>query len=449
MPSQAPHPPSSSSWIPGTPEERPGVLFAFTYFFLLLASYYILQPVRDELGILVGVRKLPWLFMASMVVMALISPVYSGLVRKVPRRILLPRIYVFFVLNLLAFFLPLEFASKEVQVWVAKAFFLWVSVFNLFAVSVFWSFMADLFSSEQGKRLFGFLGAGGTLGQLGGSFLTGILAPRIGSIRLLLVSAFLLSGVVVCIARLLAWEVTQVPDDLVELEAEPEKDKAPAEAGGKESAPPPKPQGSGAWAAWLQVASSRYLQGICLFMFLYTFTSTFLYFSKVSIVATSFESSGERTAFFAGANFAVSALTLLIQVFFTGKVLEKLGLARTLALVPALTCVGFLGLAMAPSLGVLVAFEVARKAGNYALTRPAREILYTVVSREEKYSAKNLIDTFVYRGGDGLAALLFKFLGAGATIAVTASTAIPFSLAWLGVAWALGKSAETSRDKDT
>lgn len=404
--------------VPHQDRERPRLLGAFAYFFCLLAGYYVLQPLRDELGGTGGVRDLPWLFMASMVVMLAVQPLYGALVARFPRRVFLPWVYGFFLLNMGMFWALLRVPDPTVHLWTARAFFLWVSVFNLFAVSVFWSFMADLFDSGQAKRLFGFIGAGGTAGQLVGSILTASLAKSLGAINLLWISMALLGaaiGVVTWLCR----------------EAGP----APAtEEAGKSGAKP------GAWEGLRAVLASPYLQGICAYIFLYTFTSSFLYFGKQEVTRAALSDPAARTAFFAQINLAVSVATLTVQLFLTGRLLSWMGISRALALVPAITAGGFLLLGWVPLLVVYGVFEVTRKAANYALSRPAREILYTVVTKEEKYQAKAFIDTFVYRGGDAVAAAVFAPIKAfGLGLAGTAMAAAPVAAIWGAVGLWLGR----------
>ena len=404
-------------------EERPRLLGAFAYHFCLFAGYYVLQPLRDELGGTGGVGDLPWLFMASMLVMLAVQPVYGALVARFPRRVFLPWVYGFFLLNMGCFWALLKVPDPAVHLWAARAFFLWVSVFNLFAVSIFWSFMADLFDSGQAKRLFGFVGAGGTAGGLVGSLLTAGLASRLGAVNLLWISMALFGFVIAVVIWLCreAGATTSPPGG------------ASAEKG--EERPRPGP-----WEGLRAVRASPYLLGICAYIFLYTFTSSFLYFGKQEVTRAVLSDAAARTAFFAKLNLAVSGSTLLVQLFLTGRLLAWMGVSRALALVPAITAGGFLCLGWMPMLAVFAAFEVTRKAANYALARPAREILYTVVTKEEKYQAKAFIDTFVYRGGDAVAAAVFAPIkAAGMGLAGTALAAAPVAALWGAVGIWLGR----------
>ena len=246
-------------------QETHAVIWSFFYFFFLLSSYYILQPIRDEMGLLIGKEYLPSLFRWSLLVMIVISPIFSILVTKLPRKKFIPLVYHFFLANLLLFFLGFKFYSELFQVELAKSYFLWVSVFNLFAVSIFWGFMSDIFSSNQGKRLFGFIGAGGTLGQIFGSSFTTIIVHIIGNTNLLLVSAIFLELSVFCMLKVGKNLKDKETNKKIKLKSEEES--------------------SSIWDGISSVLKSKYLLSICGFMFLYTFTSTFLYFEKQSIVS--------------------------------------------------------------------------------------------------------------------------------------------------------------------
>lgn len=405
------------------PGEGTAALWAFAYFFALLSSYYILRPVRDEMGILGGVENLHWLFTGTFVAMLAAVPLYGVAVRRWPRRHLLPRVYLFFILNLLVFYGL--FRAGLAEAWLARAFFIWLSVFNLFVVSVFWSFMADLFSNAQARRLFGFVAAGGSAGAIAGPALTAGLAATLGTVNLLLVSAALLGLAVVCIHGLLAWDNPQRPG------GDP---RAEAALGGS------------ALAGFTLLLRSPYLLGIALFILLYTTLSTFLYFEQAHIVRAAFSDSTQRTALFAGIDLAVNTLTVLAQLFLTGRLVERMGLAATLALIPAFLMVGFAALGAAPVLGVLVAVQVLRRAGNYAIARPAREMLFTVVDRESRYKAKNVIDTVVYRGGDALSGWAFAGLTAlGLGLSAIAWLGVPLAAAWLAVGLWLGRRQEQLR----
>jgi AAA family ATP:ADP antiporter len=397
--------------------------WSFSYFFSLLCSYYIIRPMRDEMGIAGGVEHLQWLFSGTFVVMLAAVPLFGWVSSRFARRRFLPYVYYFFIFNLLVFYLL--FRSDVTHVWVARAFFIWVSVFNLFVVSVFWSFMADLFSNEQAKRLFGFIAAGGSVGALVGPVLTTVLAIPLGPTNLLLVSICFLLWAVFCIDRLNRSCEQRRHDDPAGTTPSPKVELA---------------MGGGLFAGIRLVLRSPYLLGICLLMLLFTTLATFLYFQQAQIIRDHFSDPAQRTTVFAAMDLAVNTLTILIQLFLTGRLVAWLGLPLTLSLIPLLLAAGFALLGYAPVLWVLVVVQVIRRAGNYAIMRPAREMLYVVLGREEKYKAKNFIDTAVYRAGDAASAWLYAGLRAmGLSLGSIAWLAVPVAAGWAWLAYRLGQ----------
>lgn len=404
--------------------EIPALLWSFAYFFSLLCGYYVVRPMRDAMGIAAGVEQLHWLFTATFLAMLAAVPLYGWLTSRLPRRRFLPAVYGFFIGNLVLFWALLRREGPDVGA--ARAFFVWTSVYNLFVVSVFWSFMADLFTTAQAGRLFGFIAAGGTAGALAGPALAAWLARALGPAHLLLVSAAFLGAAIVCVARLGAWQARQGGAD-----GAARRDAAA------------RPLGGGVLAAIPLVARSPYLLGVALFMLLFTTASTVLYFQQAEIVRGAFAGDAERTALFAAVDLAVNALTLGTQVLLTGRLVRRLGVPGTLALVPALLALGFLALGLVPALAVIVAVQVVRRAGDYAVTRPARELLYVVLGREEKYKAKSFVDTVVYRGGDAASAWAYAGLRAlGLELATVALVAAPAAGLWAWLAHRLGRRQE-------
>ena len=402
------------------------VAASFVYFFSLLCSYYIIRPVRDEMGIAGGVEQLQWVFTGTFLVMLAAVPLFGFLSARLPRAKLLPVIYLFFILNLL--FFQLLLGGESTPPWGARAFFIWVSVFNLFIVSVFWSFMADIFTNAQGKRLFALIAAGGTAGAITGPAITTLLAAELGTANLLLVSAGFLGAALGAILYLNSRVRSSDSSDNRGL-------------------------GGSVFEGFTQTFRSRYLLGIGLFIGLYATLSTFLYFEQAHIVKAAFDDPDARTRLFAMIDLAVNLLTLLFQLLITGRIMQKFGVAVALAAMPGLLALGFMLLAIAPVLPVLAATQIVRRAGNYAVTRPAREVLYTVVPRSSKYKAKNFIDTVIYRGADAVAGWLFagmKSLGMGLT--AIAWTAVPLALAWCLLGLHLGrqqrKMAENTENRD-
>src|SRR5262245_60984828 len=411
--------------LPVRGHELRAVAWSFAYFFCLLAAYYVLRPVRDEMGLAGGIKNLPWLFTATFVVMLAVLPLFGALVARLPRRRFIPLVYRFFGANIVLFwlFLTLGIAMTET----AKVFFVWISVFNLFAVSVFWSFMADLYASEQGKRLFGFIAAGGSLGALLGPLLAVALAEPIGRANLLLIAALLLEAATLCAMRLEA-----------------------AAPGMREETVPAAPGVAassglgGGWAAGIaMILRSPYLAGIALWVALLSLAGTFLYFQQASIVAALTDDPNRRTAIFARIDLAVSLLTIAVQFLATGKLIKRFGAGPAAAFLPLVFAIGFIALWATPMLWVVIAFQAAQRAANFAISNPAREVLFTVVDREEKYKAKNVIDGVVFRGGDALSGWIFNLLrSAGAEIAAISAATVPVALGWLALALTLGKAQE-------
>lgn len=401
------------------PGELAAMMWSFAYFLCLLCAYYVLRPVRDEMGIQGGIENLPFLFTGTFVAMLAAVPLFGWISSRFPRRLFIPTVYLFFVANLLIFFVLLE--TGVAREWVVRAFFIWLSVFNLFVVSVFWSFMADLFRNEQARRLFGFIAAGGSTGALLGPSLTALLAPVTGPVLLLPLSACFLLGSIFCILRLSAWST------------ENSRDRRRNQNAGKAL-------GGGILDGITLLLRSEYLMGVGLYVVLFTVLSTFLYFQQAYIVSAEIFDPGQRTALFAMIDFAVNVLTLIGQLLVVSRLIQRFGLAIVLALLPVIAVVGFMALGAFPTLAVLVVFGVIRRAGEYAISKPAREILFTVVSPEEKYKAKNVVDTVVYRGGDAISGWLFeglRMLGMG--FSGIAFAAVPIAALWAVTGYLLGR----------
>lgn len=408
------------------------LIWAFVYFFSLLCSYYIVRPMRDEMGIAGGVEHLQWMFTGTFLAMLAAVPLFGWVTRRFPIRRFLPYIYYFFISNLLLFFIL--FNSDVTHIYVARAFFIWVSVFNLFIVSVFWSFMADIFTNVQARRLFGIIAAGGTAGALTGPALTASLVGLLGPTNLLLLSAGFLGGAVLCIHRLIIWKSFEV---MAGFDSGSKNNRKPSTAYGAIA------MGGGIFSGIRLVMRSPYLIGICALILLYTALATFLYFQQAQIVRDSFADPAKRTALFAVIDFSVNTLTIIIQIFLTGRIVAKIGLSGTLALIPLFLAAGFLALGMAPVLSLLLVLQVARRAGNYAIMRPAREMLYVVLDKEEKYKAKSFIDTVVYRGGDAISAWVYAGLkGVGFGLTALALMAVPLTVFWAWISFRLGKRQE-------
>lgn len=403
---------------PATPRERVAALWSFAYFFTLLAGYYVLRPLRDQMGIAGGVRNLPWLFTATFLALLMAQPLYGALVAKLPRSRFIPVVYHFFVGNLVLFWLLLVF-GVEVAI-VARIFFVWVSVFNLFAVAVFWSFMADLFDAEQGKRLFGFIGAGGTAGALLGPLLTIVLSEPLGPTNLLIPAAVLLEVAVFCVHRL--------------------ERVSTAQSG---AAQVHERIGGGALAAIPELVRSPYLAGVGLWVSLLSFGATTLYFEQAHIVAATVHGTATQTRLFASIDLAVNLLTLITQIFATGRLLKRLGSGVAAGALPAVYIAGFAALFLLPTLAMVLVVQVAQRWMNFAVANPARQVFFTVMMREEKYKAKNLIDVVIYRGSDALYGWMFDSVQAlGLKLGAIALAALPVAVGWFVLSLGLGRAQE-------
>jgi AAA family ATP:ADP antiporter len=405
--------------VPATPAERHAALWSFAYFFALLAAYYVVRPLRDQMAIAGGTKALPWLFTATFASLLIAQPVYGVLVARLPRSRFIAVVYQFFAANLALFWLFLSLGIAPVLV--ARVFFVWVSFFNLFAVAVFWSFMADLFDSEQGKRLFGFIGAGGTAGSLLGPSITIVLSGPLGPANLLLMAIVFLELAVFCVARL-------------------ERSAGASTTGLRRDE---RRIGGGAWAGVFEVLRSPYLLGMAAWMAMQSLGATVLYLAQAHVVADAVNGAGAQTRVFASVDLAVSLLTLATQVFATGRLLKRFGTGVAAGSLPAVYLVGFTVLALAPGLMVVLVFQVAQRWANFAIASPARQVFFTVVDREEKYKAKNLIDVVVVRGSDTASGWLFKGLEAlGMKLGAIAICVLPVAAAWLWLSLWLGRMHE-------
>jgi AAA family ATP:ADP antiporter len=412
----------SERWLkrvmPATPQERAAALWSFAYFFALLAGYYVLRPLRDQMGIAGGVKNLPWLFTATFVTLLAAQPLYGVLVARLPRARFIPIVYHFFVANLILFWVLLTFEIETVII--ARVFFVWVSVFNLFAVAVFWSFMADLFTSEQGKRLFGFIGAGGTAGALLGPIITIWLSVPLGPVNLMIAAAVFLELAVFCVYRLERAALVHTGP------------KAKVES-----------IGGSAFAAIPELVRSPYMLGIGAWVALLSYAATVIYFEQAHIVSEAVKTAGLQTRIFASIDLAVSLLTLVTQLLVTGQLLKRVGTGLAAAALPAVYIVGFAALAVMPTLIVVVTVQVVQRWMNFAIANPARQLFFTVVSRAEKYKAKNLVDVVVYRGSDALSGWIFDSMQAfGLKLGAIALCSLPVVAGWFILSVGLGRAQE-------
>lgn len=403
------------------PREPNPLALSCLYFFSVLSAYYVIRPIRDEIGAARS-GELQWLFTGTLAGMILANPPFAAFVSRLAPLRFIKYTYRFFAANLILFFAFLQMSGAGENPWLGRIFFVWAAVFNLFVVSVFWGFRADVFNNEQSRRLFGFIAVGGTLGGIAGSSITAALVNIIGRSYLLLISALLLKVAVFSVQRL-----SFISQAMRERH----------DAGGLEAA-----VGGSVLSGLSNVLKSSYLLNISLYTLLLAILYTFVYFQQSSIVRNSIAEPAARTSFLANIDLTVNVLTLAIQLFLTGKIIKKLGIAASLTLLPALTVATFLLLGFAPVLWSIVVAQVLRRAADFALSRPASQILYTVVPREDKYKAKSFIETFIYRVGDQVGAWSYAWMVPALAVAGVSFVAVPVSLGWLANALWLGRRQE-------
>jgi ATP:ADP antiporter, AAA family len=412
-------------------EEVGPLLAAALYFFCVLTALMVLRPARDALGMQRGIDAIRWLFIGTAVVTLLVNPVFGLLVSRFRRLTFITATYVFFALSLVGFWALIVLTPEAVGETSGQVFYVWFSVFNLFSTMVFWALMADRFSLEQSKRLFGVIAVGGTLGAIFGPWLASVLAQPIGTPSLLLVAAVFL---VLAIAA--AWTVAWL-----------QPEAAHARASGQAGPPAVDERaiiGGSAWEGVRAVFRSRYLLGIAAYVLLLTVTATFIYFTRLQMVAALGDDTDMRATVFAQIDLITQVSTLVLQAIVAGHIMKRLGVSVALALLPVTVSLGFIGLAAVGSFAALIVFDATFRAIQRAITRPARETLFTVVSREDKYKSKAFTDTFVYRGGDVLGAWTEGWLAAlGMALVGLASVAVPLAAVWAVLGLWLGRSQES------
>lgn len=416
-----------AAWLKTEAHELPGLLSAFACAFCMFAAYSVLRPIRDTMGITSGWATLPALFWTVFAVMLAVQPLYGWMLARFRRSRVLPMAYAGFALMIVGFWLWFRLTLDHT--WIARVYFVWVSVFNLFVVSVFWSLMAEVFSRAQAARLFGVIAAGLSAGGLFGPLLAGVLAVRIGTINLLLISASLMMLSAALMQRVVRWH-RQLPAQTQPL------------ADGDDA-----PLAGGIWEAFVQVSRSRYLLGIVAFVLLVAAANTVLYLEQQRLVALYVPDRDSQTQLFALLDFLAQAGALLGQTLLFARFQRHLGFTRTLVCVPLLLVLGFAWLAFSPTLLVVIGVMLLRRVGEFSLIRPARDMLFTVVSPSEKYKAKSLIDTLVYRGGDAVSASGLNALAAwGSGVAATMGLAgVLIAALWSAVALWLGRRFEQRR----
>lgn len=398
-----------------------GLLWGTAYGFLIMFSYYILRAVRDEISS-ADRGNLQILWTAVFFVMLLAVPLYSWIASRWSRGVFVPLANRFFIACLVGFWLCLVFLPEGARPWIDRVFYVWSSVFALFVVTIFWGFMADCFDNSQGKRLFAFIAVGSSIGGMAGSAATAALAEWVPTFSLLLLACVPLEAASWCAGVLHRRFGTG-------------NVRTAGEAG--------RAIGGTAWSGMQAVFSSPYLLGIAAFIALMTFVSTILYFQQAHLVAEAFSDRGERTAFFAKVDLLVNVLTLAFQVYITARIVKWLGVGLALALVPLAMTAGFVAFWLYPTLAVLVVLQVIYRAGRYGVAKPAREILWTVVSRQDKYKAKPFLDAAVYRGGDLVSGWIYAGLAAlGMTVGAISLAAAPVAALWMLLGFRLGRREE-------
>ncbi len=401
-----------AKFVPVRPGETAPTLLATGYGFCILFAFYLLRPVRDEIGA-ADRGNLQLLWTAVFIVMLLAVPLYSLAVSRLRRGVFIPLVNRFFAVNLIAFYAALVLLPESARTWIDRVFYVWLSVFALFVVAVFWGLVVDLFRDDQGKRLFGFITVGSSLGGIVGSASTAVLAPHLPVFLLLLLAVLPLE-----IAAWLARAITRRADD----------------ASGTLNREPEVPIGGSAWSGIAPVFRSPQLRNIALWIVLMTFASTILYFVQSHLVGEAIIDRALRRSFLARIDLAVNTVTIITQTLLTARIVGRLGVAATLSLLPVVAALGFAALGAAPlslALTVLLVVRVLYDSSRHALAKPAREVLFTHLYREQRYKSKAFIDAAVYRGGDLLSGWIYAGLAAlGMTVGAIALTAVPVAVLW-------------------
>jgi AAA family ATP:ADP antiporter len=448
-----PEPARAQGFLAKLVDVRPGegasLVLSAVYFFTLLAGYFVLKPVREAMGLTGGADKLPLLFSGTMAGMILVNPAFAWLVTRVPRRVFIPVVYAVSIACLLGFRLAFALVPETHELWVGYPYFVFVSVFNLFVVSVFWGFMADIWRLEQAKRLYGFIGAGGTIGAFAGASAATWLARPLHSVNLLYISVGFLALSIVCIRWLMRLHAIDRPGERVRPE-----DRVAGEQASAPALLAQPPRAADTWRGIRLVGTNPYLRTIATYTFLFGLIGTFLYFQQGNLVERGIPDRDARTHYFGLVETLSQAMTGIVQVFFTGRLIKRFGITFALNTQPVIALAGWVALALMLLFGsgiqpigswpailwVLIVVQVLLRASNFATARPARESLYTVVGREMKYKSKSFIDTFVYRFADATGGWTFLGLQViGLGLSAIAVATIPLTGVWILVGRALGR----------
>jgi len=403
--------------------EYMAVFWSFTYFFCVLSSYYMIRPIRESMAVGSGPNTIPWLFTATFVVMMAATPIFGWVASRYPRRSFLPWVYIFFISNILIFWgLFTRFISDgQDHVWLGRAFFVWLSIFNLFVVSVFWSFMADIYTREQGRRLFGVVAAGGSVGASLGSIATSLLVTEIGFQNIFPISAAVLTLAVLCITKLRGWVAQKQGED------------------GAQTVQSRAPLGGNAFSGVTHVFKSKYFSGIAMSSVIASLLGTALYMFTARLVEAEIPDVDTRTQFFSNINVASSLFALVGQMFLVRFIVSRFGIGISLVMLPIVSIAGFIFLSTAPLLEVVAFLTIARRAVGFAFSKTSTDMLYSVVTLEEKYKTKNFIDTTVYRAGDVLAAWTINPVIVAVGLTSVSLIMLPFAAIWAVVSIWLGR----------
>jgi len=395
-------------------------ILAFAWFFCILGGYYVIRPIRDTMGVASGRESLNWLFLATFIAMVIAVPVYAACIARLSRKLVVGVVYRFFGVNLLLFWFLLQSESPEIRIWVARAFFVWASVYGVYATSVFWSVLSDLFDSDDAKSSFGFIAAGGTTGAIAGSMVASALSTHLSTHNLLLIPVAMME-----VGLWFASRLQRQVSGTVSLRDKLSTSGATGEA-----------TGGGLLDGVIGVAKSRYLLAICISLVLGQLCGTYLYMQQASIVGAAIQDEAGRTSLFSNMNLATQVLTLILQASTTRWLAHRAGLTIALISAPIAYAVMFATLGIAPTLAAFAIGDVIRRGLTYGVTVPAREVLFTVVSRDDKYKSKGFIDTVIFRGGDALSSQILagaKYLFASPAIIQVAM--IPVAFVWTGISF--------------
>ena len=393
-------------------KEAKAVIFSFLFVVVLMSAYYILRPVRDAMASDWTDAEVSWLWTLNFFISTAIVALYGSMVSKFRFRLLVPTMYGIFAISFIIFYaLGSVFEDRTL---IDKSFYVWVSVFSLFHISVFWTFMSELFSKEQSGRLFGIIAVGASVGGLIGPSITAFFSVSLGADNLMLIASMMLLIPIPIIFYLQSLKSKELNNEVLDI---PDSNQS---------------IGGNPLEGFKMFFSNPYLLSIGLFIFLYTGISSFVYFELKNLLSDF--SRSERSVIWAQMDLAVNILAISTGLFATGRIVTKFGMPATIAMVPIMICIGLLVLAISPLLGVVMVLQIIRRAGNYAVTRPAREMLFTLVNQETRFKAKPVIDIVAYRGGDMLTAWLFTGLTQGLGLGLAAVAAVGAGIASL---WAL------------